>query len=356
MNCVLVRRSGAAARRADYKQEQLGRTRNDWKKRSLVILSKLLLPLALAAAVTTVGIAGPAVPARSQFINILTAGTGGIFYPLGEALSGIFAEDIPGIKPSVQSTKGSVENLILMQQGRGEIAFTQGDALAFAWAGEVDAGFKSKIDRVRGVTAIYPSYIHIVALKESGIKTIADLKGKRLSVGAPESGTELDTRKLLGAAGITYKDLGKAIYLPFEESVDLMKNKELDATLQVGGLGIPALREIADAFSVVFVEIPPEVVAKAGVPYRTGVIPKGTYRGQDSDVQTATLLNYIVVRADLPPDLVYDITKTIFDSRGELVAAHPAAAAINLEDALDGMPVPLHPGAAQFFREKGLIK
>lgn len=326
------------------------------KKRSLVILSKLLLPLALAAAVTTVGIAGPAVPARSQFINILTAGTGGIFYPLGEALSGIFAEDIPGIKPSVQSTKGSVENLILMQQGRGEIAFTQGDALAFAWAGEVDAGFKSKIDRVRGVTAIYPSYIHIVALKESGIKTIADLKGKRLSVGAPESGTELDTRKLLGAAGITYKDLGKAVYLPFEESVDLMKNKELDATLQVGGLGIPALREIADAFSVVFVEIPPEVVAKAGVPYRTGVIPKGTYRGQDSDVQTATLLNYIVVRADLPPGLVYDITKTIFDSRGELVAAHPAAAAINLEDALDGMPVPLHPGAAQFFREKGLIK
>ena len=135
-----------------------------------------------------------------------------------------------------------------------------------------------------------------------------------------------------------------------------MKNKELDATLQVGGLGIPALREIANAFSVVFVEIPPEVVAQAGVPYGTGVIPKGTYRGQDSDVQTATLLNYIVVRADLPPGLVYDITKTIFDSRSKLVAAHPAAAAINLEDALDGMPVPLHPGAAQFFKEKGLIK
>jgi uncharacterized protein len=249
-----------------------------------------------------------------------------------------------------------VENLNLMQQGRGEIAFTQGDALAFAWAGDADAGFKSKIDKVRGVTAIYPSYIHIVALKESGIKTIADLRGKRLSVGAPRSGTELDARKLLAAAGITYRDLGEAVYLPFEESVDLMKNKELDATLQVGGLGIPAVREIADTFSVVFVEVPPAVVAKAGAPYATGVIPKGTYKGQDSEVQTATLLNYIVARADLPTGLVHDMTKAIFDSMSKLVAAHPAAAAITLEHALDGMPVPLHPGAEQYFKEKGLIK
>jgi TRAP transporter TAXI family solute receptor len=317
---------------------------------------RTLLSLLIMVIAATVALAQPATSNQNQFINILTAGTGGVFYPLGGALSNIFAAKIPGTKPSVQSTKGSVENLNLLQQGRAEIAFTQGDALAFAWAGDADAGFKSKFDTLRGIAAIYPSYIHIVALKESGIKTIADLKGKRLSVGAPRSGTELDTRTLLRAAGIDYKDLGKAVYLPFEESVDLMKNIQLDATLQVGGLGIPAVLEIANAFSVVFVEVPSGVVAKAGVPYATGTIPKDTYRGQDSDVPTATLLNYVVTRSDLPADLVYNMTKAIFDSIPELVAAHPAAASIKLERALDGMPVPLHPGAQKYFREKGLIK
>jgi TRAP transporter TAXI family solute receptor len=311
------------------------------------------LALSMAAAAS---LAQTAAPNQTRFINILTAGTGGVFYPLGGTLASILAAKLPGSEPSVQSTKGSVENLNLMQQRRGEIAFVQGDALAFAWAGDAEAGFKNKVDTVRGVTAIYPSYIHIVALKESGIKTIADLRGKRLSVGALRSGTELDTRRLLTAAGITYKDLGAAIYLPFEESVDLMKNRQLDATLQVGGLGIPAVQEIANAFSVDFVEIPPEVVAAAGVPYATGIIPKGTYRGQETDIRTATLLNYIVVRADLPPDLVYEITSAVFDSTRELAAAHPAANDIRLDHALDGMPVPLHPGAERYFKEKGLLK
>lgn len=324
--------------------------------RVLPSASKTLLFSAIMAAITTVSMAQPATPNQYRFINILTAGTGGVFYPLGEALSNIFAAQIPGIKPSVQSTKGSVENLKLLQQGRGEIAFTQGDVLAFAWAGNADAGFRSKIDKVRSITAIYPSYIHIMALKQSGIKTIFDLKGKRVSVGARNSGTELDTRKILGAAGINYKDLGKAVYLPFEESVDLMKNNELDATLQVGGLGIPAIREIANAFPVVFVEVPREIVAKAGVPYAAGIIPKDTYKGQDTDVRTVKLLNYIVARADLQAGVVYDMTKAIFDSTGELVAAHPAAAAIKLGGALDGNPVPLHPGAEKFFKEKGLIQ
>jgi TRAP transporter TAXI family solute receptor len=314
-------------------------------------VGRILICLGLTiAAVAAIAQSAP------QFINILTAGTGGVFYPLGGRLSSILAARIPGSKPSVQSTKGSVENLNLMQQRRGEIAFVQGDALASAWVGDAEAGFKIKVDKVRGVAAIYPSYIHIMALKESGIKTIADLRGKRLSVGASRSGTELDTRKLLAAAGIAYKDLGEAVYLPFEESVDLMKNRQLDATLQVGGLGIPALREIASAFSVVLVEVPPEVVAKAGVPYATGIIPKGTYQGQETDVRTATLLNYIVARADLPTDLVYEITSAIFDSTRELAAAHPAANDIKLEHALDGMPIPLHPGAEKYFKEKGLIK
>ena len=326
-------------------------------KRSWFALpGKTLLSLLVMVIAANVAVAQPAASNQNQFINILTAGTGGVFYPLGGALSNILAAKIPGTRLSVQTTKGSVENMNLLHQGRAELAFTQGDALAFAWSGDADAGFKSKFDTLRGITAIYPSYIHIVALKDSGINTIAELKGKRLSVGAVRSGTELDARKLLTAAGINYKDLGKAVFLPFEESVDLMRNKQLDATFQVGGLGIPAVRDIANAFSVVFVEVPSEVITKAGVPYAMGTIPKGTYRGQDADVPTATLLNYVVTRADLSTDLVYSITKAIFDSVPELVAAHRAAEDIKLERALDGMPVPLHPGAQKFYKEKGLLK
>ena len=323
------------------------------RKFFLMLMGATLLSILGMLAVAP-AVAQPAAP--NQFINVLTGGTGGVYYPLGGALSNVFAAKIPRTKPSVQATKGSVENLNLLQQGKGEIAFTLGDSLAFAWAGDADAGFKSKLDKLRGIAAIYPNYIQIVATKESGIKTLADLKGKRLSVGAPKSGTELNARKLLGAAGITYKELGKVEYLPFEESVDLMRNRQLDATLQSGGLGIPALRNIANAFSVVIVEVPSGIVNKVGVPYTKGVIPKDTYKGQDADVQAATVLNYFVTRADVPADLVYNMTKAIFESAAELVAAHPAAGGIKLERALDGMPVPLHPGAQKYYKEKGLIK
>lgn len=323
------------------------------RKFFLMLMGATLLSVLGMLAVAP-AVAQPAAP--NQFINVLTGGTGGVYYPLGGALSNVFAAKIPRTKPSVQATKGSVENLNLLQQGKGEIAFTLGDSLAFAWAGDADAGFKSKLDKLRGIAAIYPNYIQIVATKESGIKTLADLKGKRLSVGAPKSGTELNARKLLGAAGITYKELGKVEYLPFEESVDLMRNRQLDATLQSGGLGIPALRNIANAFSVVIVEVPSGIVNKVGVPYTKGVIPKDTYKGQDADVQAVTVLNYFVTRADVPADLVYNMTKAIFESAAELVAAHPAAGGIKLERALDGMPVPLHPGAQKYYKEKGLIK
>src|SRR5215213_198501 len=162
-------------------------------------------------------------PAKAQeFVTVLTGGTSGVYYPLGVAISKIYSEKIPSIRPSVQATKASVENLTLLQQGRGEVAFTLGDSLALAWAGDEEAGFKAKLTKLRGMSAIYPNYIQIVTAKDSGIRTLADLKGKRLSVGAPKSGTELNARTILHAAGMSYKDLGRVEYLPFNESVELM--------------------------------------------------------------------------------------------------------------------------------------
>src|ERR1700761_9526130 len=206
--------------------------------------------------------------ARAQsFVNILTGGTSGVYYPLGVAIGKIFGDKIPNVKTQVQATKASVENLILLEQGRGEIAFTLGDSLKAAWDGDTEAGFKTKLTKLRTIGAIYPNYIQIVATAESGIKTLADLKGKSLSVGAPKSGTELNSRAILAAAGLSYKDLGKVEYLPFAESVDLMKNRQLDATLQSAGLGVASLKDLSTASEINVVSVPKEVVDKVGPPF-----------------------------------------------------------------------------------------
>ena len=300
-------------------------------------------------------VAAPLAAQGAAFINILTGGTGGVYYPLGVALSKIYAEHIKDSKPSVQSTKASVENLNLLQQGRGEIAFTLGDTLADAWNGNAEVGFKQKLDKLRTVAAIYPNYIQIAALKDANIHTLADLKGKRLSVGAPKSGTELNARAILKGAGMTYKDLGQVQYLPFNESVELMKNRQLDAPLISAGLGVSAIRDLCASVDCTIVEIPKSVVEKIGTPYQSAVIPAGTYKGQDKDVQAAAVQNYLVTRAGLSEQEVYDMTKSMFDNLPALQAAHAAAKQIKLQDAAKNPPVPLHPGAAKFYKEKGAL-
>jgi len=306
---------------------------------------------------TAVALAGAKLPAHAQdFINILTGGTSGVYYPLGVALSKVFTDKIKGSRPSVQATKASVENLTLLQQGKGEIAFTLGDSLALAWAGDEEAGFKSKLTKLRGMTAIYPNYIQVVASKESGIQTLADLKGKRLSVGAPKSGTELNARAILEGAGLTYQDLGKIEYLPFNESVELMKNRQLDATLQSAGLGVASIRDLATSVDIVVVEIPASVVDKVGSPYVKVTIPANTYTGQTEPVQTAAVVNYLVTHSGVKDETVYEMTKAVYESLPDLVAAHAAARDIKLENAMQGMPVPMHPGAEKYLAEKGIKK
>jgi TRAP transporter TAXI family solute receptor len=311
----------------------------------------------LIGVVTAVTLAGASLPAQAQdFINILAGGTSGVYYPLGVALSKVFTDKIKGSRPSVQATKASVENLTLLQQGKGEIAFTLGDSLALAWAGDEEAGFKSKLTKLRGVSAIYPNYIQIVASKESGIKTLADLKGKRLSVGAPKSGTELNARAILEGAGLSYKDLGKVEYLPFNESVELMKNRQLDATLQSAGLGVASIRDLATSVEIVVVEIPAAVVDKVGPPYVNVTIPANTYTGQTEAVRTAAVVNYLVTHSGVKDEIVYQMTKAMYESLPDLVAAHAAARDIKIENAVQGMPIPLHPGAERYLAEKGIKK
>lgn len=291
-----------------------------------------------------------------DFINVLTGGTSGVYYPLGVGLANLYGENIDGVRTQVQSTKASVENLNLLQEGRGELAFALGDSVAAAWEGSVDEGFPAKLDQLRGIAAIYPNYIQIVASQESGIAEFADLAGKSLSVGAPASGTELNARAIFGAMDMSYDDLGKTEYLPFAESVELIKNRQLDATLQSAGLGVASIRDLASTQPITVVAVPASVAETLGAPYLAATIPAGTYDGQEADVPTIAISNYLVTHAGVSDDVAYAMTKLMFDNLEALEASHQAASLIKLEDALTGMPIPLHPGAEKFYREQGMVE
>jgi hypothetical protein len=317
-------------------------------------LSRRAAGFALGAALLA---AGATAFAQQKFINVLTGGQSGVYYPLGVALSQVFAKAMPDVRTSAQATKASAENLNLLQSGRGEVAFTLGDALSDAWKGNAEAGFAQPLKKLRTMAGIYPNYIQIVASGESGIKTLADLKGKRISVGAPKSGTELNARAVLKAAGLSYSDFAKVEYLPFGESVDLMKNRQLDVTLQSAGLGVASIRDLSSSVKIVIVPVPKDVVAKVGdAAYQSASIPANTYTGQTEVVDTAVIKNFLVTHEGVSADTVYAMTKALFDNLDTMAAAHNAAKAINKQEAALAPPAPLHPGAEKYYREAGVLK
>lgn len=320
----------------------------------MTFISPRLLRGVLVSATLAVG-AGAGAAQSQEFINILTGGTSGVYYPLGVALSEIYAENIDGARTQVQATKASVENLNLLQQGKGELAFALGDSVKSGWDGLQEAGFPQKLTEIRAIGAIYPNYVQIVASAESGIKTLEDLKGKSISVGAPASGTELNARAIFAAAGMSYDDMGKVEYLPYAESAELIKNRQLDATLQSSGLGVAFIQDLAATMDITIVAIPAEVVQSIGAPYAASVIPAGTYDGQEEDVATAAIGNILVTHAGVSDETAYQMTKLMFENLDRMVASHAAAAAIDPAKALEGLSIPLHPGAERYYREAGLL-
>jgi hypothetical protein len=317
------------------------------------LIHKIGLGLSLSAAL----VSGAAVAQQQQFINVLTGGQSGVYYPIGVALSQIFGKDIPNVRSTAQVTKASAENLNLLQAGRGELALALADSVSDAWKGDAEAGFPQKLDKLRGLSGTYSNYIQIVASADSGIKTLADLKGKRVSVGAAKSGTELNARAVFKAAGMTYADMAKVEYLGFGESVELMKNRQLDATLQSAGLGVASIRDLSTAIKIVLIPVPADVVAKVGdAAYQSSMIPANTYTGQTEAIPTAAITNFLVTHSGVSDDVAYRMTKAMYDNIDTLYAAHNAAKAIKRENAIKGMPIPLHPGAEKYYREVGLIK
>lgn len=325
------------------------------RKQAIFVLSGLVI-LALIIA----GCGGGGGAQKVQNINIATATTGGVYYPLGNAMAQIFSKNIPNVKASAQATAGTPQNVLLMQKKEAEIAFAQNGVAYYAYQGK--AMFDGKpVKSLRGITHLYPNVMHIVVKADSDIKSIKDFAGKKFVPGAVGSATEINSKEILGLYGLDYKDKKniKADYLGYSEAAEALKDGRVDGILIAGGLPTAAVLDAASSVKIRILSIEPDMMAKLvkEMPWYYEIkIPKGTYIGQTEDVTTVAVANILICREDLPTDLVYNMTKTLYDKHGDLVAAHSAAKAMKLSDATKGMTVPLHPGAEKYYKEKGIIK
>jgi TRAP transporter TAXI family solute receptor len=290
-------------------------------------------------------------------LSIATGGTGGVYYPLGGGLAALISKHLPGVEATAEVTTASVDNMRLLHADRIALALTQSDIASDAYQGKMK-GSNEKIG-VRTIAALYSNYMHIVALDGTGIKTITDLKGKRVSTGAPGSGTEVKGLRVLEAYGISPKDLRSQDRLGASESAAAMKDRRIDAFIWDGGLPTAAILDLAATPGIKIHLIPhgdavAKMTAKYGPVYFVGTIPKGTYGGMETNVQVAALTNLLTAHERMDESLAYQITKLLLERTPELVAVHQAAKEITPKSAVVGSPIPFHPGALRYYKEKNI--
>lgn len=290
-------------------------------------------------------------------ISIATGGTGGVYYPFGGAIAEIINKQIPNTTATAEVTGASVENVRLVGQGKATLGFTMNDTLYDAYVGT--GKFKdNKIDSLRTILQVYPNVFHIVTLKKSPIKKISDLKGKKVSVGAPGSGTEYKSSLVFPLLGIDYKDM-KVYRLSFAENTTQLKDGIIDAGVWSVATPTSSIMDLAtthDIFLVPFSNKEIETIEKTFPFYSKWIITKDTYKGQTQDVQTIAVWNSIVCHKDMPEDLVYKITKAIFENRKSLLDTHKIAEFTTPENSVTKSPIPIHPGALKYYKEIGAIK
>ncbi len=323
-------------------------------------MKKLFILLAIVA-ILVAGCAEkeakPAEKAEKYHITILTGGASGTYYPIGGAMAKIINKYVKGVEATAVTSGASVANARKLGDKEAELALLQNDIAYYAYNG-IEMFKEKPVRNIRGIATLYPEVIQIVTLKDSGIKTIYDLKGRRVAVGAPGSGTAVDAMQILNAAGINESNTDIR-YLNFKEVADALKDGTIDAGFIVAGIPTAAVTDIAAVRDIYIVEIPDEIYQKLHEKYKFYIqytIPAGSYKGLDKDVKSVAVLAMLATREDIPEDIIYNITKAIFEHTDELVAAHERAKDITLQTALDGMSIPLHPGAEKYYKEVGLIK
>ncbi len=286
----------------------------------------------------------------AKLVTIATGGASGPYNIIGTALAERYSSEF-GINSKTQTTGASVENINLLMQEKIEMAFVMSDVLSEAVQGE--GNFPEKIENVSQIASLYPNYVQIVTTEKSGIDSFEDLKGKRIAVGAQNSGVEVNARNLLNGHGISYDDI-EVDYLGYAEAADALKAGKLDAAFLTSGIPNASLMELEQGLDMKLVPVDPEKIKEIAQNQSYFValeIPAGTY-GNEEAIPTAAIMNALVVRADMSDDDVYALTKSFFEGLGDLTNAHQAAGDISLEAAQAGMVAPVHPGAQKYFDEQ----
>lgn len=297
----------------------------------------------------------------TQRLSVATGGTGGVYYPYGGGIAKVISTHIDGVEATAEVTAGTVDNLKFLRNRSADLAFALADSLDEAARGTGPFGEFGAVP-ARALAVLYDNYNHLVTLVGKDIETVADLRGKVVSTGAPGSGTEVSAFRILEAAGLNPASDIRKQSLGAAQSADALKDDKIDAFFWSGGIPTGALLDLASTPArTIKLVLNGDVLAGleqrygAGV-YHTSAIPKATYPGMASDVTVISVSNVLVVHEEMDEDLAYRITKALFDHRDELVAIHPEAENLTHGAAVKGSPVPFHPGAIRYYREQGAWK
>ena len=312
--------------------------------------------VAAALGLAAVAIAAACSGTQTRFLSIATGGTGGVYYPYGGAVARLISEKIPNTQATAEVTGASVDNVKLLQVGKVDLAFTLADTLAEAVNGSGPFKATGAVGSVRTLAVLYTNYTHVVVRANLGIKTVADLKGRTVSVGAPGSGTELIADRVLTAAGLDpRKDITRHA-LGVAESVGAIKDNKVDAFFWSGGLPTASVQDLAATPGVSIAllgheSLLPFLQRNYGKDlYGLAMIPADTYRGISTDTGTVGVKNLLVASSSLDDALVEQIVKVLFDNKDALVAAHPEARHLEKPSTFDGVPAPYHPGALTYYK------
>jgi TRAP transporter TAXI family solute receptor len=291
---------------------------------------------------------------KPQFLSMLTGGTSGTYYPLGGEIANIIT-DQTGIQTDVQSSNASADNILALREGDAELAFVQTDVISSAVEGVNSFEEHGAVDNVLALGSLYPETIQIVALKDSNINSVEGLAGKRVSVGAPGSGTYINAEQILEAHGMTMDDI-KAQNLDFGESTGGIQDGNIDAAFITAGTPTGAVEGLSATNPVKIIPIEQDKIdalIEKYPYYAPDTIATGTY-GLEDDVNTVAVMAMLAVSKDLSDDVVYEITKAIYDNVDKIT--HAKGKFISLESALDGIGIDLHPGAERFYEESGVLE